>query len=124
MVVDGRGAAGQQELGACELRAHADEFGIQIAPDGVQALQPIEEWSIEAGWVCSGQRLVKVMMRIDKPWQEHAVRGIKCLAVWPHWRSAPGDSLDDAIPFNDDPAAGVILSLCLRIEYGSRMTDP
>ena len=46
-------------------------------------------------------------------------------SVWEaHWRSAPGDSLNDAIPFNDDPAAGVILSLCLRIEYGSRMTDP
>jgi hypothetical protein len=49
VVVAGRGAAGQEQLGQRKLCADKDIVGRQLRPDGVECLEPVEEYGILRG---------------------------------------------------------------------------
>ena len=67
----------KQQFGQRQLRAHAHVVGRQFGPDRVERLEPVEEHGILGGRDDAGQRLVEVVVGVDKAGQHDLARGVE-----------------------------------------------
>ena len=115
----GRGrAAGQHQFDQRHPDRDAQGLGRHAVPDALHRNEPGNELLAEANGVGARQRLVEMMMRVDKPRQHDMARGVERRVGGNRRRLAAPDAFDDLIAFDHNAALGV------GCENGERVLDP
>ena len=107
VVVAGRGAAREHQLGQRETGGHRDRLFREVHPDRVQRLQPGEQRLVQGGRTGTRQGLVEMVMAVDEAGQQHLSRRIEdvgggCLGLLAH-----SHQLHDSAVAHDDATGSV-----------------
>ena len=119
IVMIGRGrAAGQHQFDQRHPDRDAQGLGRHAIPHPLHRNQPGNELLAEACGMGARQRLVEVMMRVDKPRQHDMARGVERRIGRNRGRLAARDAFDDLAALDHDSALGI------GCEDGERVLDP
>ena len=78
-------------------------------------LQPTEQFFAKSGYERPRQGLVKMMVRIDKTWQDDVLRCVEYRVDWLLRLLSCCDSFRNSVAFDDEPAFGAISKDCKRV---------
>ena len=115
----GRGrAARQHQFDKRHPDRDAQGLGSHAVPDALHRNEPGNELLAEACGMGARQRLVEVVMSVDKPRQHDMARGVESRVGGNRGESAASDAFDDLGAFDHDSAFGV------GRQDGERVLDP
>ena len=108
MMVGGGGAARQHQLGHGDGGGEIERLGRQPRPHRVERLQPGEQLAVERGRQRAGERLVEMVVGVDKPGQDDVLAGVVRFRARGLWLFAGGDQLDDLAVLDDHATLGAV----------------
>ena len=121
VMVTGRGAAGEHQLGQREAGGYRDRLFREVRPDRVQRLQPVEQRLVQCGRIRARQCLVEMVVTVDQSGQQHAPGGIDHAVDAGLGLLAPSHQLHDPV-FPHDDSAGSVEIVCGEDRRG--LLDP
>ena len=108
MVVRRRRAAGQQKLRKRDAGGRGQRVGRQPRPDWIQRLQPRKQVFVDRLRMRAGQRLIKMMVRVDEAGQYDVAARIEGCVDRRGGRRPSAHEFDDAPVLDDEAACGVL----------------
>ncbi len=99
------GAAAHEEFRQCEPRRQPERVAVHgLRPDRIERDQPVEQFLVDGVGMGARQRLVEMVVRVDKPGNDHVPGAIEHLVHRRRWLASGGHQFGNPRAVGDNAA--------------------